>query len=226
MAIEAMTYELFQLYLKELPRSAMTKWTPKQVMDELLAIDPYADRSKVLRMGKQSAKGVAATDMSIQAEDKRFRAKWAHKAHNGLGSFLHTSTITQRAKGRSQTEAAARAKCIEIIAELEEFVTTAYSRFTLADFISVDCDCGVTFKRRASVLEENPVVECGGCGAYYDYVPNPDGGGVFRLQQARWVCSGCGIEQGMGWHRLESLPQLVCSCGLEGQVTQQYVLCR
>ena len=40
MTIEAMTYELFQLYLKELPRSAMVHWQPGKVIRELLAADP------------------------------------------------------------------------------------------------------------------------------------------------------------------------------------------
>lgn len=227
MTIEAMAYELFQDYQDQLPRSAMIKWPPKQVMEEITAIDPDAQRSRTIRMGKQPAKSVAATQMILKGEDRRFTAKWANKAHNGLGSFLHSPTLDQRQKGLDQSEMAARKKCTEIIAEMDDMVNRPYFRFHNDQFIHVNCDCGVVFKRRQRILSSGSTVECIGCGALYEYEPDGEkAASIFRLQQVTWDCPGCGVQQGIGVHKLGSLPTIVCDCGEQVQVEQRYAICQ
>jgi hypothetical protein len=45
LCIECLIYDRLQAYLPEVSHAAIKKWTPKQVMAELLAADPKADRS-------------------------------------------------------------------------------------------------------------------------------------------------------------------------------------
>lgn len=84
MAIEALTYQTLQAYLAEVPNSAMTAWTPKKVIDELLAVDPMADKTSRISFGKQDALGEPSKSMKYLGEDRRFTVKWANKAQNGF----------------------------------------------------------------------------------------------------------------------------------------------
>ena len=118
MAIEALTYQNLRAYLAETPNSVMAQWTPKKVMDELLAVDPHADRTVTVFFGIEETPGVPAADMQPLGEDRRFTQAWGNKAHNALGSFLHEPTIRQSETGKA-TEEQARTKASEIADELD-----------------------------------------------------------------------------------------------------------
>ncbi|MEW5688189.1 MAG: hypothetical protein AB1942_24995 [Pseudomonadota bacterium] len=222
MTIEAMTYELFALYLKEMPRSAISQWPPNKVIRELLAADPLADQTSAVRIRRARASGEAQS-AAFEADDHRFTAKWASKAHNALGSFLHTPTVGQRERGLANQDQAMRAKCAEVLRELEPMVSRPYFHFTMAEFVTVDCECKATFKRRPNVLAKDPVAECVGCGARWVYDPDPSSADYrFHLQQAVWDCPGCGVKQGMAAHLLEGLPEVACACGTRLQIAAHY----
>src|SRR5437868_10079330 len=72
MAIEALTYQTLEAYLSEVPNSVMAQWTPKKVMDELLEVDPRADKSVTLFAGIEETPGIASKDMKYIGQDKRF----------------------------------------------------------------------------------------------------------------------------------------------------------
>jgi hypothetical protein len=95
MCIEALAYDRLQAYLTEVPNSVMKKWTPRHILDELLAIDPHADRSSTVYVGAVEQFGVPAEEMKLLGEDKMFSVKWANSAHNALGNFLHVPTLAQ-----------------------------------------------------------------------------------------------------------------------------------
>lgn len=225
MTIEAMTYELFQLYLKELPRSATVHWQPGKVIRELLAADPHADQSRTIRIGRQDALGVPATAMTVAGEDRRFSLKWASKAHNSLGSALHTPTAAQRDKGGADGDAELRAKCAEVLATLDDLVTRPFFHFTGADYITAECDCGVTFKRRPAALQQNPVTECMGCGARYDYVAEHESGPHrLVLQAIGWTCPGCEAQLHVGLHQIDGRLEVTCACGEKFHLADQPVV--
>ena len=142
MAIEALTYQVLQAYLSEVPTEAMKQWTPKKVMAEMLDVDPNADKSSTLFIGEEATPGVASDKMEFLGEDKRFTIKWGNKAHNALGSFLHEPTIAQFEKGDGDQEAAARAKVAEIITLLDDILSTSFMQFNMGNYVSIDCDCG------------------------------------------------------------------------------------
>jgi len=214
MAIEAMSYELFQLYLKEMPRSAMVHWQPAKVIKELLAVDPTADQTLTVRIGRQERASAPAKVMNVVGEDRRFSLKWASKAHNSLGSALHTPTAAQRDAGSATGDAELRAKCDEVLAALEELVTRPYFHFLGGEYVTAECTCGVTFKRRRSALQRNPVAECTGCGARYDYSAEAESGQhTLVLQAVGWHCPGCAAHLHVGLHQIRPEIEVACVCG-------------
>lgn len=168
MAIEALTYQNLQAYLAETPNTVMAQWTPKRVMDELLAADPHADKSAKVFIGIEERPGVPSEDMQFLGEDRRFTQAWGNKAHNALGSFLHEPTIRQTETGKP-TEADARRKAAEIADELNRMLETALFGVNMGQYISFDCVCGFHVKRRTSVLSNGAKVICGGCGRHWIY---------------------------------------------------------
>jgi hypothetical protein len=58
-AIEYITYDQLQAYFKEVSDDALKKWTPKQVISEMLEVDPQADRSSTISVGLEHTYGVA-----------------------------------------------------------------------------------------------------------------------------------------------------------------------
>lgn len=226
MAIEALTYQVLQAYLHEVPSEAMKQWTPKKVMSEMLEVDPNADKSSKLFVGKQQTLGIQTHNVEYLGEDKRFTIKWGNKAHNALGNFLHEQTIAQFEKNGGTQEEAARSKATEVLVELESILSTPMMQFNMGEFVSIPCDCGVEVRRKKQALEAGKPFSCGSCGKQYTYELADDGENyLFQPEQVTYTCEGCNSEQFIAPHLLETLPVLVCrDCGSKAQVEPTYSL--
>jgi len=56
MAVEALVFDSLKMYLDDVPANVvMEKWTPRQVLSELLKIDKHADQSITLQMGPEAS---------------------------------------------------------------------------------------------------------------------------------------------------------------------------
>ncbi|MBX9945825.1 MAG: hypothetical protein K2Y40_17210, partial [Reyranella sp.] len=68
LAIEYIVLDLFRRHLDESPEDVAWKWTPRQVIAELLEIDPLVDRSSTISIGEEATPGVPASQMRILGE--------------------------------------------------------------------------------------------------------------------------------------------------------------
>lgn len=222
MAIEALTYQNLLAYLAETPNSVMAQWTPKKVMDELLAADPHADQSATVFIGLQAAPGEPSEDMQFVGEDRRFTVKWGNKAHNALGSFLHEPTIRQTEQGKA-TEADARLKAAEIADELDRILATALFGVNIGEFISFECVCGFHVKRRTSVLSHDAKVNCGGCGRHWIYQElEGDPAYGFIPDGYSFPCLNCTKTCQVEAHELGEGEIITCAaCGAKAEVYTQ-----
>lgn len=225
MAIEALTYQNLQAYLAETPNSVMAQWTPKKVMDELLAADPNADQTTTVFIGIEKSPGVPSDDMQVLGEDRRFTQKWGNKAHNALGSFLHEPTIRQTETGKA-TEADARLKAAEIADELDRILATSLFAVNMGEFISFECVCGFHVKRRSSVLSHDDQVICGGCGRHWIYKElEGDPAYGFVPDGYSFPCLTCGETCQFEAHELGDGKIVTCAgCGAKAEVFTQFAV--
>ena len=225
MGIESLTYQTLETYLSEAPNSVMAQWTPKKVMDELLEVDPRADKSVTLFVGIEETPGVESKDMKYLGEDKRFTVKWGNKAHNALGNFLHEPTIADFKAGKDSSDAAARKKAQEIIDELDGILKTTLFNVNFGQFVSFSCACGFAIRRKAEVLDPAKPVACGGCGRQYIYEAITGGKKhAFHADRFEYVCESCHQKSYVDAHTIAKLPTVVCDCGAKARVSIQYVL--
>lgn len=225
MAIEALTYDSLQAYLSEVPNSVMGQWTPKKVIEELLAVDPYADQSAKVFVGIEEVFGEPSKDMQFLGEDLRFTAAWAHKAHNALGSFLHEPTIAQHTSGKAGLSDKAKAKADAVASELERILSASVFNTNFGSFITFDCHCGFKLKRKDRALKDNPVVECRECQRRYIGKEIDGGNYSFKYLQQVFTCKACEIEQAIGDHEVEREPIVSCgNCGTKVQIRKRYVI--
>lgn len=225
MAIEALTYQVLQAYLAEVPTEAMKQWSPKKVLDEMLEVDPNADQSSTVRIGKQDAPGGPATEMRFLGEDKRFTVKWGNKAHNALGNFLHEPTIAQMERGGDALEDAARRKAAEVLKVLEDILDVPFMQFNMGNYVAITCECGVAVKRKKGALEAGKPFSCGSCRMRYTYELSDDGENYkLRPEQLSYVCESCEVESWVYAHQIETQPVVVCQCGAKVQIRLGYFL--
>jgi hypothetical protein len=223
MAIEALTYQNLRAYLAETPNSVMAQWTPKRVMDELLAVDPHADRTVTVFFGIEETPGVPAADMQPLGEDRRFTQAWGNKAHNALGSFLHEPTIRQSETGKA-TEEQARTKASEIADELDRILATSLFGVNMGQYIVFDCTCGFHVKRRTSVLSPDDKVVCGGCGKHWIYQEH-EGDPPWRFipDGYSFSCLACEATCQFEAHELADGKVVTCdACGAEAEIYTQF----
>jgi hypothetical protein len=227
MCVEALTYLNLEAYLTEVPNTVMKKWTPKQVIDELLAVDPTADQSVHVRIGVEEVIGTPSRDMKYLGEDRRFTVKWANKAHNTLSNFLHEPTIYAHEKGGAADDITMREKAAEIIEELEAVTSSVIWNVNFSVFTEFKCGCGWTIKRKPEHLQTGSLVVCGNvdCGKQYVYSPEPDGKHLFTPDQHSYICNVCNEKRFIDTHKLKKLPIVVCDgCGSKAQTSMEYLL--
>lgn len=225
MAIEALSYDRLQAYLAEVSNEVMKKWTPKQVLAELLFIDPTADSTSQLWVGIQEQPNVPSKDMKFIGTDERFTAKWATKAHNTLGNFLHEPTIAQIQAG-TENDQTARHRAGEILKELERVLSASVHNINLGVFCTIPCECGFTIKRKEEFMKRAKIATCASCGRMYEMSEGDQPGQfTYRLAQVNYECANCKTEQWVARHKLEKEPVLVCvECGDKTKVVRVFSL--
>lgn len=226
MAIEALSYELLQTYNAEVADSAMEKWQPRKVIDELLYVDPNADQTSHISFGKEEEYGKPSKEMKYLGTDHRFSAKWANKAHNSLGSYLHEPTIAQHKAGKSNQDNKIEVKIKEILAELEPILNSPLGNVNFGAFISYDCECGFMIKRKQQFLDESKDLSCANCGRLYDYEKY---GEIWKidLSTMSFVCpsADCVERHTIGRHETQPGFEMTCTkCGSEIVIASQLIV--
>lgn len=169
MAIEALAYDLLQTYNAEVGETAMDKWQPRRVIDELLYVDPNADKTSHIAFGVEEEYGKPAKEMRSLGTDNRFTVKWANKAHHSLGSYLHEPTIAQHKSGKAGQDQKIKKKVEEVLAELEPILASPIWGSNFGVFVTFDCACGFKLKRKQEFFDKGKELSCANCGRFFEY---------------------------------------------------------
>lgn len=166
LSIEALTYDRAQSYSDELPPTG--KWQPKQVMDALLAIDPYAGSSYTLRIGEEPSPGEPPKAMKELGSEVVFGLKQIKKHYQALSSLIHMPTADDVAAGKKWNEDKARERIETVIEALEASLASPVFNSTFGEFSNFDClRCGQPIKRRVHPNETDLRASCIHCNAPY-----------------------------------------------------------
>lgn len=219
-AIEYLAYQQLEAYLDEAPDDAMRKWTPREVIAQMLEVDTTADKSSTIAVGIEEVPGEPSKDMKILGEDRRFTLKWANRSHNALGHFLHAPTLHQFETGDVLDPGKMREKADEIAAVIEHTLATTIYNVNFGNFYHIDCRCGRTFKRRAGSFTSQTGIVCPdvNCRTIWDVV-SEDGTEVqLKPRQMEYECQGCNEKRYIPSQRIKPGEVIVCDCGAKAEI--------
>ncbi len=231
-AIEYIVYSQLQAYIKEVSDDALKKWTPKQVISEMLEVDPYADKSATIAVGLEHKYGASPPpeEMQLLGQDRRFSMNWANKNHNALGNYLHAPTIHQLESERGQSVSAIIQKATQIVCECEQILNSQVLNINFGEFFELDCiDCGTHIRRRNGSFTNEQGVVCPNskCHAAYDILTGDDNNVNFQLRQSSYKCQACGKENWVGNHRVAAGAVFECAnanCRNKATIMQRFEL--
>ena len=216
--IEFLALDRLQAYLEEVSNEALAKWTPKDIINEILNIDPQGDKSVSISFALDSSAGVSEEPKSL-GEDRRFNIKWANKNYNTLGNFLHATTLEQLKSGKEPEKSVIQKRIAAIIEELEAVLASPIHQVNFGNFFQLDCEeCGTKIKRRAESIPPSGLV-CPNrvCGAVYD-VTKTDAGFLYRLKTTSWTCK-CGAVMHFPHNRIKENATFNCpDCNAKHQI--------
>jgi hypothetical protein len=223
LAIEYLVYQQLQAYLAEIPDEAMRKWTPRDVIAEMLTVDPHADQTSTISVGIEERCGEPAKEMKVFGEDRRFSLRWATSNHNALGNFLHAPTLFQIDNEQRPSGAKMLKKAGEVAETIERTLNTPIFNVNLGLFYTFDCDCGRRVKRRSGSFRQEDGIKCRSCGAIWDTVAETEGVSpgqtTFKERKISYPCFACSAMNHVGIHHVKEGQVFVCDCGAKAEVT-------
>ena len=166
LAIEALTYDRAQAYMKELPLEALSRWQPKQLMDALLEIDPTAGETYTVGVGSEPAPGVAPETMHTLGTEVAFGLAQIKKHYHLVGSLLHTPTMQQLSQGIGWDPHKARKRGEDTAHQIEVSLNSPVWNFTLGVFSDFRClRCDQPIHKRVPHGQTQLVANCIYCNA-------------------------------------------------------------
>jgi DNA-directed RNA polymerase subunit RPC12/RpoP len=194
--IEALSYSLLQAYLKEVPLRALETWQADKVMRELRKIDPQAHHTSRIRIRLEGQNGQPDGPWKYMGEDRRLDERFATKAYQTLGNFIHVPTIKQSHADQSERLPVIRARAEKIRRHLAHVLAARIWNSNLATRYTFDCsECEAPVSRRVSVVKAGGEVECGNCGQQFDAEPEADGRMLFIPRSFSWECAVCHVRR-------------------------------
>lgn len=210
--IEFLTYDRMQGYTDQMPYDVFKKWQPGKVMKALSAIDSTVEQNSTIRIFEEDKNGHPCK-LVFEGNHESFTIKWATKAHNSLGYFLHAPTLDKVDKMENKAEVI-RKKIFEIIEEVDRVLSGSIHNFIGQNTTQTECmaKCGATIKRSIESIPQNGEVECPNpdCRAVHIIEKLPNDKFFWTLRTAIWTCE-CGTEEKMEWHQNKpKLPKEWC----------------
>ena len=212
-AIEYITYDQLQAYLKEVSSDVIKKWTPKQLISEMREVDPTADRSATLAIGLEQENGVAVAQpkMQLLGTDRRFSLKWAHSHYNALGSYLHVPSLFQLETGKIPSESSIIEKANAIATECDEILKSPIFGVNFGQFVEFTCSaCSSPIRRRIGSFSMDEGIKCPQCKATYDVEEDGPERYQLSLRTAKYECLKCKTKNVLGLHLV--VPDAVVEC--------------
>jgi hypothetical protein len=224
MCIEFLIFYRAQGYVQYLNDDVSTKWTPKQVLSELLNADPLADETVSLSVGAQPDLARPPEAMQGMGEDRRFKLKWADTNWNALSSFLHAPTL-QQLKDRPPSHDKIVARAHRIAEHLTHVLAAPVHRFVggQVHILPACSECGKQTVRLAA-----GVTKAGGficrtptCKAIYDLEEDDQHRVGFLLRTMDVECPNCKEIASHKAHHVVPGGKLSCGCGVTMNVIMQ-----
>ena len=200
MVIEALTFDRAQAYRDELPSDQIGTWQPNQVLSALLALDPYADQGRTIRVGKQPAKGVPAAeeDMRLLGTEVVFGLKAVKAHYNALGSLLHMPTMKQWEDGSGARDVAkTRARIAGVLNDLDRVLaSTIFNAKSPRPTTYLPCvRCGVTVRKVVLEGLDTFRAKCPACDADYEVERDSDGTFMWVPYKPEVECPAAGCKE-------------------------------
>lgn len=212
--MEYLIYQQMEYYKDELPDDAIKKWTPRQLISEMLTVDPYADQSSTIAIYPEKSSGEGGY---LLGDDKRFTLKWANKNYNALSNFLHAANLHQLYSGNLHSHENILEKAQDIIKVIEDKFSSHIFGNNFGVFYNLECLCGRKFNRRQGSFREEDGIICPSCGAIHDIVRDDTAiGGKFsyKRRQILYKCLSCETDNYIDAHKISFGKIIVCTkCG-------------
>jgi transcription elongation factor Elf1 len=229
-AIEYIVYNQVQTYRDELPYDVIKKWQPRELIGEMLRVDPLADCSSTLSFTREAAPGVtpepSAEGWKSLGEDHRLEKGWAVKKHNTLGNYLHAPTIHQLESGTAPPLETIIARATEVLQECEQVLSSKIFNGNFGEFFWFNCgDCKTQMRVRIHDPNQKQVVTCRQCGAKYDAEFDEEQKVGMSPYKANYTCPVPCEGQNEVWiHRIVEGAIFTCKkCGKRVTVIYQLV---
>ncbi len=174
MAIEAITYDRAQSYRDELPPSEYETWQPKELMLQLLEIDPMAGMTRRVSMGRQDVMGVPAQKMTLLGTESVFGLALIRKYYDALGSYLHSPTLKTIEKKGEHDLVRMKHKCSVILQRLGVVLSSNFTS-NFGAFAEFKCNfrhCGGNIRSRLPKGQAVVIGTCFSCKAMYKIIPD------------------------------------------------------
>jgi len=211
MCIEFLIFDRAQGYVQYLDDDVSTKWTPRQVLTELLNADPHADETVAVAIAAEVEPGKPTGDWKQLGEDRRFKLKWANSNWNALGSYLHAPTLQQLKDGPPSHEEMSK-KARAIADHLTHVLAAPIHNVVGGGIFVVQCrECDKVTKRLADGVRRQGSFVCRNpaCRAVYDVVEN-GAEARFRLRMVDVTCPKCDAVAPFKAHDVVPGRTLVC----------------
>jgi predicted transcriptional regulator len=196
MAMECLTYERAQSYASELPPTEYETWQPRKLMLMLLEIDPRADKDSSIAAGLEEVRGKEAEVVTSLGAEKVLNLSMIKKHYDALGSYLHTPTIKQWGSGRPVDHKRLRARCDQIIQDIEATLASPVWNINFGKFSEIPClRCQHQVRKRMNGPNEN--ARCFKCGATYELNETATKDVNWKILEQVVSCQGPGCGKDM-----------------------------
>src|SRR5262245_26840766 len=214
-AIEYIIYDLLQKYRDDLPYDAVKKWHPRDILNDMLGVDPEADCTVELRVGSASTPNVPPSNEEEWikvGEERRFSKQWVKTFYSALGNFVHAPTIAQLESGIATVMDKMREKAETVFTECEQVLNSEISGLDLSDLFWFDCqDCKSLNRGRIKDPTQKHVSRCRHCRAVYDVEVDQEEKIKLTLRRSVFTClDPCKAPNIIGTHRVENGAIFVC----------------
>jgi hypothetical protein len=212
MAIEGLFYALLSHYREELPDDIVKTWQPRQIIDAIVACNPFAESYQQITIGPPHG-DVTAKPLFV-GNYKPVSRKLLRQYYHRLGSYLHAAV-----DGTPFNETKLRATINGALDRVEEHCRETTVIANIGMFVTVNCGCGRAVKCNMTSLAARRHVQCPdpACGAIYDLVAMaPVMQTAWKLRMATFQCERCQHGTPIGVHLARPGHHVTCaSCKTE-----------
>jgi len=197
--IEALAYDMVQLYRNDLPPETVKTWQPNKVLAELADLDPGCQGTMKIEVGP-----VASDEgPTITFVDRRLTSDWVNEHYHKLGNFIHENTIYDVEQGRDGSQPKIRDRAERIAKDLGEIIESNGWNFRMTFDCDKPCVCGGAFVFKFSPHQRSCRARCSGCDAYCE-ATRPEADAKAGAPDNRIRFSVSVLETGRPWSRLPS----------------------